>query len=222
MILKNVRCLYFNYVLGIAHYKDVTIVILDTEGLFSLEESGSIFDNQIITMAILSSHIVLINHKGELSSNLEGLIGMSLYPKLQLQNSSLKPKLLFVLRGQMDRNKKIFCEQLTQFKHNLQTSSGFLKVSIDDELEIKHENIVLLPSAFSEDINSDLNIQQRWRNQTFPIMINELRLNIFDGLNEQIIKQNHGYKDFDYLYNKLTNNWKSIDELGQGSLMCKI
>ncbi|CAF1687721.1 unnamed protein product, partial [Didymodactylos carnosus] len=57
---------------------------------------------------------------------------------------------------------------------------------IDDELEIKHENIVLLPSAFSEDINSDLNIQQRWCNQTFPITINELRLNIFDGLNEQI------------------------------------
>ncbi|CAF1146272.1 unnamed protein product, partial [Didymodactylos carnosus] len=76
-----------------------------------------------------------------------------------------------------------------QFKDNLQTSSRFLKVSIDDELEIKHENIVLLPSAFSEDINSDLNIQQRWH--------------------------------FDYLYNELTNNWKSIDELGQGLLMCK-
>ncbi|CAF1323459.1 unnamed protein product, partial [Didymodactylos carnosus] len=139
----------------IAYYKDVTIVILDTEGLLSLEESGSIFDNQMITMAVLSSHIVLINHKGELSSNLEGLIGMSLYAKLQLQNSPLKPKLLFVLRDQMDRNKKIFCEQLSQFKDNLQTSSRFLKVSIDDELEIKHENIVLLPSAFSEDINSD-------------------------------------------------------------------
>ncbi|CAF4568946.1 unnamed protein product, partial [Didymodactylos carnosus] len=140
-----------NYVLGIAYYKDVTIVILDAEGILSLEESGSIFDNQTITMAILSSHIVLINHKGELSSNLEGLIGMSLYAKLQLQNSPLKPKVLFVLRDQMDRNKKIFCEQLTQFKDNLQTSSRFLKVSIDDELEIKHENIVLLPSAFSED-----------------------------------------------------------------------
>ncbi|CAF4577986.1 unnamed protein product, partial [Didymodactylos carnosus] len=94
-------------------------------------------------------------------SSLEGLVGMSIYAKL-LQSSPLKLYLLFVLRDQMDRNKKIFCEQLTQFKDNLQTSSRFLKVSIDDELEIKHENIVLLPSAFSEDVNSDLNIEQRW------------------------------------------------------------
>ncbi|CAF4579454.1 unnamed protein product, partial [Didymodactylos carnosus] len=155
----------------IAYYKDVTIVILDTEGLLSLEDSS-----------------------------LEGLVGMSIYAKL-LQSSPLKLYLLFVLRDQMDRNKKIFCEQLTQFKDNLQTSSRFLKVSIDDELEIKHENIVLLPSAFSEDVNSDLNIEQRWRNQTFSIKINELRLNIFHSLNKQIIKQNHGHKDFDCLYN---------------------
>ncbi|CAF1119929.1 unnamed protein product [Rotaria sordida] len=48
----------------IEYYKNLTTVILDTEGLMSLEESGTILDNQIIAMAILSSHLVIINHKG--------------------------------------------------------------------------------------------------------------------------------------------------------------
>ncbi len=74
----------------------MTIIILDTEGLMSLEESGSIFDNQMVTMAVLSSNLVIINHKGEISSTLEDLIGMSLYAKVQIQVSPFKPKLLFV------------------------------------------------------------------------------------------------------------------------------
>ncbi|CAF1476521.1 unnamed protein product [Rotaria magnacalcarata] len=214
------RCTIGMY-LGVAYHKNMTIIIIDTEGLLSLEESGSIFDNQMITMAVLSSHIVLINHKGELSSSLEGLIGMSLYAKLQIQSSPFKPKLMFVLRDQMDRKKIVFFEQLNKFKDNLQHSSSFLRVSIDDELEIRHENIALLPSAFSEDINKDLNLTQRWRNQTFPSEINELRVTIFAGLHEQIIEHKFGYKNIDYFYKKMVTNWKSIDDLGQGLLECK-
>ena len=214
------RCTIGMY-LGVAYYKTMTIVILDSEGLLSLEESGSIFDNQMITMAILSSHIVLINHKGELSSNLEGLIGMSLYAKLQIQSSPFKPKLMFVLRDQMDREKNIFVEQLSRLRTNLQNSSKFLRVSIDHELEMGDENLALLPSAFSEDTNPDLNLTQRWRNQTFPAKINELRIQIFRGLSEQTIDQKFGFTNFDYLYKKLGTNWNSIDALGPGLLECR-
>ena len=91
------RCTIGLY-LGLAYYKNTTIIILDTEGLMSLEESGSIFDNQMVTMAVLSSNIVLVNHKGDISSNLEDLIGMSLYAKIQIQSSPFKPSLIVVLR----------------------------------------------------------------------------------------------------------------------------
>ncbi|CAF1458947.1 unnamed protein product, partial [Didymodactylos carnosus] len=219
LLLSAYRCVDMKK--RIAYHKQMTIIILDTEGLLSLEESGSIFDNQMITMAILTSHIVLINHKGELSSNLEGLIGMSIYAKLHIQSSPMKPKILFVLRDQMDRNKNIFFEQLNKFKDNLHASSTSLKISIDDELEIGHDNISLLSSAFSEDLNPVINIVQRWKNQTFPVQIHDLRSNIFTGLYELITVQEQGYKNFDYLYQKLTNNWKSIDELGENLLECK-
>lgn len=214
------RCTIGMY-LGVAYYKTMTIVILDTEGLLSLEESGSIFDNQMVTMAVLSSHIVLINHKGELSSSLEGLIGMSLYAKLQIQSASFKPKLMFVLRDQIDRRNDVFSEQLSKLRTNLQTSSNFLGVSVDNELEMNDKNLILLPSAFSEDINVELNLKQKWRNQTFPDEIQKLRSRIWNGLDEQIQMKDSIYKNFDYLYKKIGTNWNSIDALGQGLLACK-
>ncbi|CAF1514682.1 unnamed protein product [Rotaria magnacalcarata] len=199
----------------------MTIIILDTEGLLSLEEFGSIFDNQMITMAVLSSHIVLINHKGELSASLEGLIGMSLYAKLHLQTSPLKPKVMFVLRDQMDRGQEVFVEQLTKLRNNLHKSSSFLRVSIDNELEIREEHLALLPCAFSEDTNVDLNLTQRWRNQTFPSEIMKLRSQIFQALDEHKITPNFSFKNFDYFSKKICVNWSSIDQLGQGLLECK-
>ncbi|CAF4476018.1 unnamed protein product [Rotaria socialis] len=214
------RCTIGMY-LGVVYYKNMTIIILDTEGLLSLEESGSIFDNQMITMAVLSSHIVLINHKGELSASLEGLIGMSLFAKLHLQTSPLKPKLMFVLRDQMDRGQEVFVEQLAKLRNNLRKSSSFLRVSIDNELEIREEHLALLPCAFSEDTNVDLNLTQRWRNQTFPSEIMKLRSQIFQALDEHNITPNFSFKNFDYFSKKICVNWSSIDQLGQGLLECK-
>ncbi|CAF1299577.1 unnamed protein product [Rotaria sp. Silwood1] len=226
------RCTIGLY-LGLAYYKNMSIIILDTEGLMSLEESGSIFDNQIVTMAVLSSNLVLVNHKGEISSSLEDLIGMSLYAKIQIQSSPFKPQLLFVLRDQTQRDMKIFQQQLNKLKDNIQTNGQFLQMSIDDELEMKH--IVLMPGAFTEDTNRDYGIVQKWRTETFSMEINKLRMNVFQNLEEQMnetvnmtfpprnssnfmnLRKNFGVS----LYSKLTTNWKSIDDLGEGLLRCQ-
>jgi hypothetical protein len=204
--------------LSVVRWQLHTIVIFDTEGLLSLEESGSIFDNQMVSLAMLSSHLVLINHKGEFSSNLEHLVGMSFYAKLQIR-SPLRPKLLFVLRDQSDTSvTEIFFRQLAKFKENLYNDSKFLKSSIDNELEINDQNVILLPNAFSSDYNSILEVEQTWRNRTFPMRINELRQTIFTSLfdaNTQI------YHDVPQLYQKIASNWDAIDKLGPSLLACK-
>jgi hypothetical protein len=211
------RCTIGMY-LSVVRWQLQTIVIFDTEGLLSLEESGSIFDNQMVSLAMLSSHLVLINHKGEFSSNLEHLVGMSFYAKLQIR-SPLRPKLLFVLRDQSDTSAtEIFFRQLAKFKENLYNDSKFLKSSIDDELEINDQNVILLPNAFSSDYNSILKVEQTWRNRTFPMRINELRKIIFTTLfdaNTQI------YHDVPQLYHKIAGNWDAIDKLGPNLLACK-
>jgi hypothetical protein len=211
------RCTIGMY-LSVVRWHDNTFIIFDTEGLLSLEESGSIFDNQMVSMAMLSSHLVLINHKGEFSSNLEHLIGMSFYAKLQIR-SPLKPRLLFVLRDQSDTSATgVFFRQLSKFKENLYNDSKFLKSSIDDELEINDQNVVLLPNAFSTDTNSTLGIEQTWRNRTFPMKILELRQMIFNSLANVNLQV---YTDVAHLYQKIVCNWDAIDKLGPNLLACK-
>ena len=38
-------------------------VILDTEGIMNLESDNRIFDNQIATMAVLASNLIIFNTK---------------------------------------------------------------------------------------------------------------------------------------------------------------
>ena len=57
------RCtigIYMNFVT----YGKKRIVILDTEGLMSVESGSVVLDNQFATMGVMSSHLILINHKG--------------------------------------------------------------------------------------------------------------------------------------------------------------
>ncbi|CAF4186967.1 unnamed protein product, partial [Rotaria sp. Silwood2] len=213
------RCTMGIY-MSIIKWKSLPIVLLDTEGLMSVEESSSLFDNQMVSMAMLSSHIVLINHKGELSTELQNLIGMSFYAKLQLKDAPLKPKLLFILRDQTDlSNKKIFFAQLAQLKQNLNNDSQFLQISIEDELNISNDDVVPLSNAFSNDINPVFGEVEKWRNKSFPVQIQELRKIIFRYLSTNANLS--VYEDFDQIYTKLTNYWITIDKLGPVLLASK-
>ncbi|CAF2086911.1 unnamed protein product [Rotaria magnacalcarata] len=241
------RCTIGMY-MSVIRWRSETIVIFDTEGLLSLEEADSIFDNQMVTMGVLSSHLVLINHKGEFSSNLKDLIGMSFYAKLQIQ-SPIKPKLLFVLRDQVDlTSKTVFFRQLTELKEQLHNDSKFLKNSIDEELDINNENVCLLPNAFSHDEHAISNIGQCWRNQLFSREITSLRNTIFENITSttkpqrflfnksisttittnaidrsypQTPTNDPAYTDLAQLYTKVSRNWEVIDRLGPKLLECK-
>ena len=239
------RCTIGMY-MSVIQWKSETIIIFDTEGLLSLEEAGSIFDNQMVTMAVLSSHLVLINHKGEFNSNLKDLIGMSFYAKLHIQ-SPIKPKLLFVLRDQVNIDSHtIFFRQLTLLKEQLQNDSKFLKISIDDELDISNQNVYLLPNAFSYHESKTSNITQCCRNKTFPKEIIQLRNEIFNNITSTTKPQKYqsssnitntnnttqdahpqtstidpAYTDMIHLYTKISSNWEAIERLGPQLLECK-
>ncbi|CAF1620013.1 unnamed protein product, partial [Adineta ricciae] len=239
------RCTIGIY-MSIIHWRSETIVIFDTEGLLSLEEAGSIFDNQMVTMAMLSSHLILINHKGEFNSNLKDLIGMSFYAKVNIQ-SPIKPKLFFVLRDQADlHSKATFFQQLTLLKTQLQNDIKILDCSIDDELDIQNENVYLLPTAFSHIKNPITNATQCIRCDTFPSEIIKLRDIIFDNItkttkpqrlqleknirsttvttglnNPQTLSIDPAYADMIQLYTKISSNWSAIDRLGPKLLECK-
>merc|ERR1719331_3355906 len=60
------------------------VLVLDTEGLLSLGSEGAVFDGQIALMCMSCSHLVLVNHKGELSRQLQDLLEVCLFAKPHL------------------------------------------------------------------------------------------------------------------------------------------
>lgn len=94
-------------------------MILDTEGLMSVESGNKVFDNQLTTMAVLSSHMIIINHKGEINVNLQKLLGITFYAKLHTNNSVFKPTVMFVLRDQTSRKESSVFQQAAKLKQEL-------------------------------------------------------------------------------------------------------
>lgn len=160
-------------------YGDRTIAILDTEGLALIENSSGLFDNQMATMAVFSSHMIILNHKGEISTNLENILGITFFAKLNLIKQSFKPFVLFVLRDQIERAKGTsgssgdgglnpVSEQARKLKDRLEQRSKFVRASLNDAINIDTENVKLLPNAFSEETCSVLTKKVKWRNDLFP------------------------------------------------------
>ncbi len=57
----------------------MVIVVLDTEGLLSVSDRDTAFDNQIATFVLKISNLIIINNKGELTSTLEDLLNVCMY-----------------------------------------------------------------------------------------------------------------------------------------------
>ena len=124
------------------------LLILDSEGLFSIQGAGRVFDGQITIMAMACSDVVIINHKGEISSDLKDLLQVSLHAMDNLGVTKHKPKLAFVLRDQRDCNVDIQAASLAKLKSLLKEAS-FTRQRNDEEL-VEIDFIFLLRSAYSE------------------------------------------------------------------------
>jgi hypothetical protein len=207
------RCtvgIYMNFV----KFNDKTIVILDSEGLVSIESHDNVLDNQLATMAVLSSHLIIVNHKGEISTNLERLLGITFYAKLHTHSSTFKPSILFVLRDQTNRDSSAVKTQAAELKVKLMNQAGKLNKSIDEIMLIDTDNIVLLPNAFAEDN------EVKWRNNMFPVEILGLRKKFLNILDEMNIN-GHRFNKLSDLYSSMSSFWKLMQDLGDGILNCK-
>lgn len=190
--------------------------------MFILIYKKKVFDNQMATMAVLSSHLIIVNHKGEISSNLEQLLGITFFAKCRVDKSKFKPTILFVLRDQIDRQSNAVCQQVYKLKQKLVEQSAFVKESIDDVFNIKEKDLFLLPNAFSEDKDKFTDSVYKWRNRPFSDNVLELRSFILNHLTE--IQHENEMKNFSSmfdLYLIMASNWETLEKLGDGILNSK-
>ncbi|CAF0742704.1 unnamed protein product [Brachionus calyciflorus] len=212
------RCtvgIYMNFV----QYEEKTIVILDTEGLASIETSNKLFDNQMATMAVFCSHLIIINHKGEISTNLENILGITFFAKIHLTKLSFKPSILFILRDQTKRDESSVNGQATKLKERLIKRAEFVNKSLDDAIKIDTKNMHLLSNAFSEDKCNVLTKSVKWRNDIFPDQVLKLRQYLIEYLGS--IDQQFLFNSHTELYSKMASYWKTIREAGDNIFNCK-
>ncbi|XP_062508948.1 uncharacterized protein LOC134185183 [Corticium candelabrum] len=126
------------------------LLVLDSEGLLSLEGGGHVFDGQITVMAMACSDAVIVNHKGEISSQMKELLEVCLYAMDYLKLADIRTEMMFVLRDQRDRNTKVQSDSLTLMRKLLREAMGSGQKDLDDLVSLRQDAIFLLPSAFSE------------------------------------------------------------------------
>ena len=126
------------------------LLVLDSEGLLSLEGGGHVFDGQITVMAMACSDAVIVNHKGEISSQMKELLEVCLYAMDYLKVADIRTEMMFVLRDQRDRNTKVQRDSLTLMRKMLREAMGSGQKDLDDLVSLRQDAIFLLPSAFSE------------------------------------------------------------------------
>ena len=77
------------------------LLILDSEGLFSIERNEPKFDRKLTIFCMSVSNLLLINIKGELSVEIEKVMQVAIYAinKIMEAAAFIKiPQLLFILR----------------------------------------------------------------------------------------------------------------------------
>ncbi|RNA40886.1 hypothetical protein BpHYR1_033599 [Brachionus plicatilis] len=170
-------------------------------------------------MAVFSSHLIVINHKGEISSNLEKILCTTFFAKIHLSNHSFKPFIMFVLRDQIDRSESSINGQVSKLKEGLIKESRFVGTSLDDVLNLDPKHSTLLSNAFSEDYCHKLNIKIKWRNKIFPDEVLELRKKLIQQID--LVNEENVIKNLTDLYTNLCYNWETISKTGENIFKCK-
>jgi hypothetical protein len=146
----------------------------------SLEaEGGDIFDAQLALMAMACSHLVLINHKGELSRQLQDLLEVCLFAMQHLKVCRIQPKLLFVLRDQHDRSHSVHGDALRLMRKHLAEASSHLSLRLDELISLDPGSVFLLPTAFASDLDPHTGREVRWPTELFAQEALRLRRKIF-------------------------------------------
>jgi hypothetical protein len=216
------RCtigIYLNFV----KYKDKTIFIFDTEGLMSVETYDKIFDHQMATMALFSSHLILINTKNESDANLANLLGVSLYAKLINRKCEFKPSIMFVIRDQKTLGEEHVQRSVDNIKEKLTQEICKIDHSVENVINIDSNNVKLLPDAFSGGSLSDDMPDREFkeRNFSFSKEILLLRRKLIEEIENLKNIDNHHFKSMSDFYQKISNDWSTIESISDNLLNFK-
>jgi len=193
------------------------VLVLDSEGLMSLGSDGNVFDRQIALMCMACSHLVLVNHMGELSRHLQDLLEVSLFALRHLRLARLRPRLVFVLRDQQDRSAAVYEDMLKQMRSHLSDAARTLGLPLDDIVRLSGTGVFLLPSAFTSEVRQGREVS--WTSELFGREVLRLRADIFRCLREDVKTYAGGgppeFSSLERWHDYANAVWETLEEFGQ-------
>ena len=202
-----------------------SLLVLDSEGLLSIEGGGRVFDGQITLLALACSDLVIINHKGEISSELNDLLEVCLYAMDTLKVAKIKPNVAFVLRDQRDcRNERVHQTALLKMQEAIRKAVSTSSKDVDDLIEIGSDSLFLLHPAFSETTRGTRSIEipsLKFSRETF-----RLRKKIIQSLEKgnivhTALKNGSTSRPLSDWYTHASYVWKTVTKHGHSLLYCK-
>ena len=208
------------------------LVVLDTEGLLSIEsnpgESGDVFDGQMTLLAMACSQLVLINHKGEVSRQLQDLLEVCMFALKHLRVTNFQPDIFFVLRDQHDRSPTVHEDMLRHMKRHLSGCASRLGLRLEDVLRLNASSIHLLPSAYMSQVLATSGKEVPVINESFPEEVLKLRASVMRVLNETIARQTDtdssrmgAWHTLEQWYNHCNSVWETLVQFGHNLLHYK-
>jgi hypothetical protein len=127
------------------------LLVLDSEGLLSHEVCHRFHDRKITAMTMACSDLVILNLKGEISSQLKELL-KEIVPAMDYLKVSAKPppEMMFVLRDQRDLSTTVLNDAVGKVVRILKEAVSNSRLTVDDLLPHRHDSVFLLPSASSK------------------------------------------------------------------------
>lgn len=208
------------------------LVVLDTEGLLSIEsnpgEPGDVFDGQMTLLAMACSQLVLINHKGEVSRQLQDLLEVCMFALKHLRVTNFQPDIFFVLRDQHDRSPTVHEDMLRHMKRHLAGCASRLGLKLEDVLRLNASSIHLLPSAYTSQVDPMSGKEVPTVNETFPEEVVKLRASILKVLDETIARQAEtdssrmgAWHTLEQWYTHCNSVWETLVQFGHNLLHYK-
>lgn len=198
-------------IFGTKYPKAKTLLVLDTEGLLSIEKANEEYDKNLTLFSMACLQIMLINLNGEINSAMKKILSISLFVANQLKVFKTRPIIIFVLRNMMDLNVDKQREMIDNIKKELKEVSELTELKLNQVLDFKEEKaFFLMFTAFNKDFvynkNEEL-FQISTTNVKFAKLSQELRGKVFAEANTPDPK----FKSLSDWVKQASDIWQTLD-----------
>ena len=120
------------------------ILVIDTEGLLSIQKGDEQYDKRIILFCLAVSHLVLVNVEGEINETIKNYFVLCIQTLKYLGETHVeRPTVHFVLNKRPDPN-EVYCEVVFE-----RIRKTLIDNHLDNEINLEKKNFHVLSTAFN-------------------------------------------------------------------------